>query len=403
MRWQKWRRGLLLGGCVLACQPAGMIAARAAGQTVKIGAILALTGPGADIGQSIERGIDLYVKLHKQDLPKGVDLQVIERDDGSNPATTRRIAQELVVRDHVQMLAGFTLSPQGFAVAQVATEAKLPTLLMNATTGSIPRKSSYIVRFSHSNWQMAYAMGIWAAKHGIRNAYTLVTDYAAGIDMQAAFTRGFTDNGGKIVGADRPPMNTSDFLPYMERIKAAKPQALFVFMIAGRSTIAAMKAFGDAGLHSAGVQLIGTGDVVPDDELPQTGPDALGMIDTSIYSATDPRPQNVAFVKAWQHAYGADTEPDFASVGAWNGMTAIFDVIRKLGPNFTGDAAMAVLKNFKDPDSPQGPIAIDPQTRDIVLNVYVDRIEKVDGRYENVTFETIPDMKDPWKQLNPAK
>ena len=392
------RRCCVAAGAMLGIAP-GIVAA----QTVKLGMILALSGPGANIGESISRGADLYVKLHRADLPAGLDLQIIKRDDGSNPDTTKRIAQELVVRDHVQMLAGFTLSPQGFSVAPVATEAKIPAVLMNATTGSITRSSPYLVRFSHSNWQMAYAMGIWAAKHDIRNAYTLVADYAAGLDMEAAFKRGFSDNGGTVSGSDRAPVSTTDYLPYMERVKAAKPQALFVFTIAGPATIATLKAFGDAGLRDAGVQLLGTGDEVPDDELAETGPAALGMVDASVYTATAPIPANQQFVQAWQAAYGAASLPDFPAVGAWNGMAAIFGVLHRYGAGFTTDQAMDVLSHWTAPDSPAGPISIDPQTRDIVQNVAMCRVERVGDHYENVIMETLPNVKDPWKVLNPAK
>ena len=381
----------------MAAQPA-----LAADPIVKIGMILSLSGAGANVGQSMQHGFELYQKLHKADLP-GIDLQFITRDDGSNAANTKRMAQELIVRDHVQMLAGITLSPSGFTVAPVATEAKIPVVIMNATTGSITRSSPYIVRFSHSNWQMGYTLGIWAAKHGIKNAYTLAADYASGIDNEAAFVHGFTDTGGTIAGSVHVPLTTTDYLPYMDRIKAAAPQALFMFTIAGPATIATMKAIGDANLRAINVQLLGTGDQVPDDELPEVGPAALGMVDASIYTATDPRPQNVQFVKDFKAAYGADAVPDFAAVAAWNGTAAIYEAVKKLGAKATGDAAMAVLSNFKDADGPQGPVSIDPETRDIVLNVYLCKVEKIGDHYENVVTETYTGVKDPWKIQNPEK
>lgn len=378
-------------------------ASQAADQTVKIGMVLGLSGPGADIGESISRGADLYVNTHQKDLPAGVKIELIKRDDGGSADRAKRLAQELAVQDHVQMLAGVTLSPQAYAIAPISTQLKLPTLLMNATTGNITRSSPYFVRFSHANWQMAYPMGVWAAKHNIKTAYTLVSDYAAGIDMETGFKRGFEDNGGKVIGSDHAPLNTSDFMPYMSRVKAAKPQALFVFGVAGAGTIAAMKGYQDAGMRQAGIQLLGTGDVVPDSELAETGPATLGMINASIYTATDPRASNKAFVAAWQKAYGPKTLPDFGAIAGWNGMEAVFGVVHKYGAQFTGDQAMDVLKTWKAPDSPSGAISIDPETRDIVQTVYVSKIEKVDGNYRNVPFETMPDQKDPWKALNPQK
>jgi branched-chain amino acid transport system substrate-binding protein len=376
-------------------------AGTAAADTVKIGNILALTGDGAAIGQHIQQGEALYVKLHKADLPAGTDIELITRDDGSKPDNTRRLAQELIVRDHVQMIAGITLSPQGFAIAPVLTEAKVPAVLMNATTGSITRSSPYIVRFSHSNWQMAYSIGQWAAKNNIKSAYTLVADYAAGTDMEAAFKRGFGDAGGSVVGSDRTPLSTTDYLPYMQRVKAAKPQALFIFEIAGPATIAVFKAFGDAGLREAGVLAIGSGDVVPDDELSQTGEAALGMVDASIYTTAVKTPGNEAFVAAWTKEYGASAVPSFEAVAGWNGMAAIFEAVKALGVKATGDAALEILAHYKNPDAPQGPMSIDPETHDIVQNVYLAKVQKSGSGFVNAPFDTIKDVKDPWKLLNP--
>jgi branched-chain amino acid transport system substrate-binding protein len=371
-----------------------------ADQTIKIGNILALTGPGASLGQHMQQAQTLYMKLHNGDLPAGTKIELITRDDGSKPDDTRRLAQELIVRDRVQMIAGITLSPQGFSVAPVVTEAKIPAVLMNATTGSITRSSPYIVRFSHSNWQMAYTIGEWAAKNNIKNVYTLVADYAAGIDMEAAFKRAFADNGGTIVGSDRTPLTTTDFLPYMQRVKSAAPQALFIFQITGPATIATFKAYNDSGLREAGIPVIGSGDIVPDHELKQTGAAALGMINASIYMAGLKNPANEAFLKAWKAEYG-DEAPPFESVAAWDGMAAIYAAVSKLGSKATGDAAMDFLKNYKTDDAPQGPISIDPETRDIIQNVYLGKIERENGGYTNVPFETIKNVKDPWKVLNP--
>jgi branched-chain amino acid transport system substrate-binding protein len=327
---------------------------------------------------------------------------MITRDDASKPDNLKRLAQELIVRDHVSMLAGISMSPQGFAVAPVVTEAKIPAILMNATTSSITRASPYMVRFSHSNWQMSYEIGIWAAKHGLKTVYILVADYAAGIDVEAAFRRGFTDNGGTIVGSDHTPLSTTDYLPYMQRVKAAKPDALFYFEITGPATIATAKAVAAAGLREAGIQMIGSGDMVPDDQLPQTGPVAAGMVNTSLYTKTLNTPANIEFLKAWRAEYGADSVPDFSSIAAWNGMRAIFAAVRALGANATGDAAMEFFKHYKDADTPQGPIAIDPETRDIVLDVYLCRVTKVGDEWQNVPFDVMKDIKDPWKMLNPG-
>ena len=382
------------------CVAVGLLAQPAAADVVRIGNVLSLTGAGATLGQHILQAEELYIKLHQKDLPPGTTIQLITRDDGSKADNTRRLAQELVVRDKVQMIAGIVLSPEGFSVAQVGTEAKVPVVIMNATTGSITRASPYIVRFSHSNWQMAHTLGEWAAQNGFKRSYVMVADYAAGLDMQAAFTAGFTGKGGQIVGADHTPLNTTDYLPYMDRVKAAKPDSLFVFQVAGSGTVAMWKAYGEAGLKAMGVVALGSGDVVPETELKQTGPAAEGMISASIYTASLKTPANQEFLAEFRKAYGKDTEVSFESVGAWNGMAAIFQVVRKLGVKATGDAAMELFKHMRI-DGPSGEISIDPQTRDIVQPVYLGRIQKVGDSYENVPFATIPAVKDAWKILNP--
>lgn len=398
----KWSRlGFVFGAGVLSL--AATASSMAADKTVKVGLVVGLTGAGADIGESMARGADLYVALHKKDLPAGVNVELIKRDDGSNPDRTKRLAQELVVRDKVQLLAGVTLSPQALTIAPISTEAKVPTIIMNATTGSLTRSSPYFVRMSYANWQMAYTVGAWAAKNNINSAYTLVADYAAGHDMEAGFKRGFEDNGGKLVGSDRTPMATTDYLPAMARIKAAAPKSLFVFTLSGAPSIATMKAFRDSGLQEAGVQLLSTAQNVSDQQLPQTGPSSLGMINSAVYIATDSRPSAQAFLSAFKKAYGQDAYPDLPAVAAWNGMEAVYGIIKKHGATFTSEQAMDVLKNWKSSNTPAGSISIDPETRDIVHDVSMARIQKVGDRYENVVFDVVKDVKDPWKAVNPEK
>jgi branched-chain amino acid transport system substrate-binding protein len=397
-----WKRiGVAIGAGAMSLVVAGT--SMAADQTVKVGMVVGLSGAGADIGESMVRGADLYIALHKQDLPAGVSVELIKRDDGSNADRTKRLAQELVVRDKVKLLTGVTLSPQALTIAPISTEAKIPTIIMNATTGALTRSSPYFVRFSYANWQMAYTLGAWAAKNNINNAYTLVADYAAGHDMEAGFKRGFEENGGKLAGSDRTPMGTTDYLPAMSRIKAAAPKSLFVFTLSGAPGIATMKAFRDSGLQAAGVQLLTTAQNVSDQQLPVTGPASLGMINSAVYIATDPRPSAKAFLAAFKKAYGQNAMPDLPAVAGWNSMEAIFGVIKKHGAQFTSEQAMNVLTNWKSPDTPAGPIAIDPQTRDIIHDVNMARIQKVGDHYENVSFDVIKDVKDPWKALNPEK
>jgi branched-chain amino acid transport system substrate-binding protein len=366
----------------------------------KVGFMAPLSGPFAALGESIDRGAQLYEKVHGKDLPTGASVQVIRRDDAGIPDNTRRIAQELIVRDGVKVITGIALSPQGFALAKIATEAKVPVALMNATTSSLTRSSPYFVRFSYTQWQTAYPLGVWAAKHGFKTAASLVADYAAGVDSETAFKKGFEDNGGKVVGASRAPAVTTDYLPFMERIKAEKPEAVFVFVNGGRMPSVA-KAFNDAGLKEAGVKLIAPGDNALDDELPKMPPDVAGLIAATTYTVSNSNPGNVEFVKAWKVAYGEDSSPNVTAVAGWDTMSAIYDAVRKLGPGADKEAVLQFLTNWKTTSSPRGDIHIDPKTRDIVQPIELNKVEIVKGKPANVTFDRLPPAGDPWKAFNP--
>ncbi len=394
--------GTMAGG--LAAAMLAFSPARLPAQTVKIGLINSYTGFLAEPADEAQKGIDLYVKEHSKDLPPGVKVELLRRDDASNPEVGKRLAQELITRDHVQLLAGIILSPVAAAVAPLTAQAKVPLVICAAGAGvAIPRISPYVVRVTFTLWQEAYPMGKWAAKQGWKRAYTAVTDFIAGHDAEAGFTKAFTDAGGKIVGADRFPPANPDFTPFVQRIKDAKPDVAYIFVPAGTQATAMMRAITDLGLPQAGIKIASTQDLVPDEELPNMGETPLGLITAGTYSVAGQRPANVAFLAAWKREYGDLAIPDFFSVDGWDGMAMIFDMIKATKGNFTADQAMAFFKNWKDPDSPRGPIAIDPATRDIVQNIYIRRVEKVDGKLANVEISTIPMVKDPWKELNPAK
>ena len=373
-------------------------------QTVKIGVILPYSGSFAQAGDEVDKGLRLYMKEHEKELPPGVKLELVVRDStGPNPDVARRLAQELITRDHVQLLTGLVASPNAAAIATLTAEAKLPLVIMNAAGVEIPRISPYIVRVSFTLWQMSMPMGQWAAKNGYKTAYIAVSDFIPGHDAEAAFTKGFTDAGGQIVGDTRIPLSQLDFAPVLQRIKDAKPQAVFIFVPAQKYATAMMKAWADIGLKEAGIQLVTTQDVMVDEELPNMGNTPLGVVSTGSYSTAANRPQNKAFLAAWNSAYGDKVTPDFLSVGGWDGMAAIIDMLKTTKGKFNADEAIAFFKNWKNPDSPRGPIMIDPETRDIVQNIYLRRVEEVDGKLANIEFETIPMVKDPWKELNPAK
>ena len=376
-------------------------------QTIKIGFITSYSGLNANLGPYMERAVRLYIKQHEKELPPGVKIELLVRDDtGVNPDRARQLAQELVVREKVNLLAGVVFTPNAMSIAPIATEAKVPFVIMNAGTSVITARSPYIVRTSFTLWQSSYPLGQWAAKR-YKTAYTMVSDFGPGHDSEEAFTKGFTEGGGKILGSVRVPLQNPDFAAYMQRVKDAKPDALKVFIPAGKTATAVMKNFSDLGLDKAGIKLIGPGDITTDEELPNMGDVALGVLTVHHYSAAATRPANKAFVAAWKKEYGANEVPNFLSAGSWDGTAMIFEAIKQQKGKLNPDKTMEIFKSWKWADSPRGPISIDPETRDVVHNEYLREVRKVDGQLANVEIETVATaVKDPWKELQkkaPAK
>ena len=379
------------------------MASLASAQTVKIGVILSLSGPDAALGNQIQRGLELYNKEHAKDLPAGVKTELVTKDDtGPNPDVAKRLAQELITRDHVNLLTGVVFTPNAAAIAPLTAEAKIPFVIMNAAGSPITRMSPYVARVSFTQWQFGTPIGEWAVKHGWKKGYTAVADFVAGYDSEASFQTGFKAAGGEIVGSVRTPMNTQDFAPYLQRIKDAKPDVLYVFIPSGPYATAVMKAYNDLGLRQAGINIVGPQDLVPDNELKNMGDVPIGITTSGNYSSAADRPANKEFMAAWRKAYGDKDLPDFMSVAGWDGMHAIFDVIKAGKGKVDPDQAMKVLAGWKA-DSPRGPIMIDPETRDIVQDVYIRKTEKVNGKLQNTEFDTIKQVKDRWKELNPPK
>jgi len=383
---------------------AAMFATGAAAQTVKIGVVNTFSGPAASFGELGDKAMKLYMKLHASELPRGVKLELVTRDDGGpNPDKAKQLAQELIVRDKVSLITGAVFTPNALAIAPLATEAKLPFLVINAGTSVVTTRSPYIVRDSFTLWQSSYPLGEWAAKK-YKRAYTLVSDYGPGHDAEAAFTESFKAGGGEIVGSVRVPVQNPDFAPYMQRVKDAKPDALMVFIPAGKTATAVMKTFADLGLRDAGVHLIGPGDITTDEELPNMGDVALGVMTVFHYSAAADRPANKRFVDAWKKEYGANSTPNFAAVAAWDAMAMIYTAVREQKGKLDPERTLDIFKHWKNPDSPRGPISIDPETRDIVQNEYLREVRKVNGHLANVELETVATaLKDPWKELKKGK
>jgi branched-chain amino acid transport system substrate-binding protein len=297
----------------------------------------------------------------------------------------------LIVRDHVQLLIGAVWSPNAMAVSPVAAQAKVPFIITNAA--AVPAtKSPYSIRTSFTLGQQAFPLGAWAAKHGYKTAYTAVTNYAPGQEGRDAFIKGFTEAGGQIVGQVTfpPPPNVVDFAPFLLKIKDTHPNVVYVFVPAGPIATQIMKASADVGLNAAKIHLISTEDLVPDEEIANIGDLALGLVTSGVYSSFSPRPANRAFLAAYEKLYTDGKRPDFETADAWDGMSAIFDLVKHTNGKFTGEEGIAFLSHWKTAHSPKGPVMIDPETRQIIQNVYLRRVEKKGGKLVNIEFETIP-------------
>ena len=360
--------------------------------TFKIGLIVPMTGGQASTGKQIDNAIKLYMKQHG-DTVAGKKVEVILKDDGALPDKTKTAAQELIVNDKVNVLAGFGVTPAALAAAPLATQAKIPLVVMAAGTSIITEKSPYIVRTSFTLPQSSTIIGDWAVKNGIKKVATLTSDYAPGNDALNSFKEHFTAGGGEIVEEVKVPLQNPDFAPFLQRMKDAKPDAMFVFVPAGQGGNF-MKQYAERGLDKAGIKVIGPGDVMDDDLLGGMGDEALGTVTAHIYSAAHPSQTNKDFVAAYKKEFG--NRPGFMAVGGYDGIHLIYEALKKTGGNVDGDKLVEAMKGMKW-ESPRGPISIDPETRDIVQNVYIRKVEKVDGELYNVEFATFEAVKDPGK------
>jgi branched-chain amino acid transport system substrate-binding protein len=363
---------------------------------VKLGLVAEFSGPFAQYGQQILGGMKAYMKQHG-DTVAGKKIEIVQKDTtGPAPDVAKRLAQELVTRDNVDFLVGFGLTPNALAVAPVATEAKKPMIIMNAATSIITTKSPYIVRVSMTLPQITQPMAQWAAKNGIKKVYTVVADYGPGLDAEAAFTKAFTAAGGEMVGSVHTPLQNPDFAPFVQRVKDAKPEAVFLFLPAGEQGIAFMKSYKERGLADAGIKLIATGDITDDGVLEAMGDPTVGLVTSFHYSASHDSPENTAFKKAYADANGTTLRPNFMAAAGYDGMAAIYEALKKTNGSTDGDKVMAALKGMKLA-SPRGTIMIDPETRDVVQTVYIRKVEKTPGGLYNMEFDKFPDQKDPGK------
>jgi branched-chain amino acid transport system substrate-binding protein len=389
-------RAITLCLCLLALL-AGPSGARAQ-QTVKISVILPYSGQFADTGVQLDNGIKLYMQQHG-DTVAGKKIEVIRKDVGGiAPEVAKRLAQESVVRDNADILAGFALTPNALAAADVSAQAKKFMVVMNAATSIITTKSPYLVRTSVTVPQIDETFGDWAAKSGIKTAYTLVSDYGPGLDAEAAFTRAFEAAGGKIVGSVRVPVANPDFSAFVQRAKDTNPEAIFIFVPGGTQPAAIGKALASRGITPRNTKILGGGELTFEDALKSMGDDAIGIITAFHYDYNHNSPMNTEFVAAYNKAFGRN--PDIYSIGGYDGMRLIYAALEKTGGKAEGQDLIDAAKGMAW-ESPRGPISIDPETRDIVQTVYIRRVEKVGDRLVNVEFDKVADVKDPVKARMP--
>ena len=362
-------------------------------QTVKIGMINVLSGQFADAGNQLDNGVKTYMKQHGETVA-GRKIEIIRRDVGGvAPDVAKRLAQELVVRDKVDLLAGFLLTPNAMAAGDVSAEAKKFMVVMNAATSVVITKSPYMIRTSVTLPQVMETFGTWAAtKGGIKQTYTMVTDYGPGHDSEAAFQGAFKAAGGNVVGSVRFPVANPDFSAFVQRAKDIAPESIFVFIPGGAQPAALGKAFAERGIDKKKTRVLGSGETTAEAALKAMGDNALDIITAWHYDYKLDNKLNQAFVKEFNAMHGRN--PDFFSIGGYDGMHAIYETLKKTNGKTDGDALIAAAKGLKW-DSPRGPMMIDPETRDVVQDVYIRRVQKVGGELVNVPFDRVPQVKDP--------
>lgn len=388
------RRNLLIGAMLAASTALAGLPALAAGEPFKVGLILPMTGPFASTGHQIEAAAKLYIDQHGAEVA-GRQVELIVKDDAGVADTTKRLAQELIVKDKVEAIAGFGLTPLAMAAAPLATRAKVPEIVMAAATSSITEQSPYVVRTSYTTPQVTSKIAEWASKEGVKSVVTVVSDYGPGIDAEKTFVETFGKAGGEVVESLRVPLANPDFSPFLQRVADAKPEAIFVFVPSGVGA-PFMKQYVERGLDQSGTKLLADGGITDDDILNSMGDPALAAITGFHYSAAHDSAENKAFVEAFKAA-NAGMRPNFMAVGGYDGMHLLYAALEKTGGKSDGDSLIEAMKGLAW-ESPRGPISIDPETRDIVQNVYMRNVERgADGELWNIEFETFDAVKDPAK------
>ena len=375
---------------------AGMLATASAGaqETIKVGLVMPYSGQFADTAAQMDNAIKLYVKQHG-DRVAGKKIEFIRKDVGGiAPPLAKRLSQELVVRDHVDILAGYVLTPNAMAAGDTSKEAKKFMVVMNAATAIVTTKSPFMARTSFTVPQTNETLGAWVFKHGTKKVYTGVSDYAPGHDAEASFQRAFKAAGGEVVGSVRWPVANPDFAPFVQRMKDAHSEALYLWIPGGTQPAALGKALAERGINTKNTKIFGQDILTDEHALKGMGDTALGIITASHYDYNLKNAMNEAFVKAYREAYHRN--PDIFSIGGWDGIHLIYEVLKKTGGNTDGEALIDAAKGMSW-NSPRGPMSIDPNTRDVVQTIYIRRVEKVNGKLVNVAFDKVENVKDPFK------
>lgn len=385
------RKALLAFFCFVALQLAGVPAN--AQETVKVGLIMTYTGQFTEPAAQMDNGIKLYMKQHG-DVVAGKKIEIIRRDSAGSPDAAKRLAQELIVRDNVDIFAGFVITPEALTVGDLSAEAKKFMVVMNAATSIITTKSPYMTRVSVTLPQNCEQLGTWAFQNGIKKVYTMVSDYGPGHDAESSFQRAFKAAGGEIIGSVRMPLASPDFSAFVQRARDSDPEGIFIFVPSGAQPPALAKALIERGLDPRKIKLMGQGEIADETALNAMGDRAIGIVTAFHYDYNHESKANRDFVKAYNAEFKRN--PDFFSVGGYDGMRLIYEALKRTGGKADAESLISAAKGMKW-ESPRGPMSIDPETRDVVQTVYIRRVEKLNGQLRNVEIAKIENVKDPVK------
>ncbi|WP_109106373.1 ABC transporter substrate-binding protein [Azospirillum sp. TSO35-2] len=370
-----------------------LTAGSAGAATIKVGVVAPFSGPFALVGKTFKEAIEVYQAEHGKTVGNDTVEFVYKDLDQANPAQSKALSQELIVKEKVGYLAGYFFTPDALAVAPLIDEANIPCVIFNAATSAITEKSPRYVRTSFTLWQNTVPLAEYMAKQGIKKVVTAVSDYGPGIDGETAFKATFEKNGGTVVDTIRMPLKSNDFAPFMQRIKDAGAEAIYAFLPAGPTTLAFAKSFSDNGLKAAGIKFFGPGDITQEPDLPALGDAALGITTTFNYSRVHDSAMNKAFLAKHKEMFGSTDTVTFTSVGAYDGAHVIYQMIKNTGGKSDGAKAVESVKGMSW-ESPRGPLTIDPNSRHVTQTIYLRTVEPVDGKLENVekaAFANQPD------------